>query len=344
MCTMEKMEGLNMDKFLLQGRRVLITGATGLIGYHLAKKLLESDVHVVAMGRNEQKLKQVFLEEIPNENLELVAFDISNPLPNTIGNVDYIFHAASPISGIEIRQKPVDTIKANLTGTQNCLEYLRHQKSENKTNGKMIIFSSATVYGNACGSDCIFSEEQTDHAEQLAAAAIFYSESKRMVEVLARAYHIQYGTDVVIARMGYVYGYAKCMPDTAFYEFIQAAIERHNILLNNSGMSKRDNIYVKDVVEGLLCIAEKGKSGEAYNISSNGERDNYSAIDQIAHMIAEYSNEITGDKDISVKTKMGKKERNPGVRLNNTKIKSLGWQVTTGLREGIKQTLDLYMK
>lgn len=54
------MEGLNMDKFLLQGRRVLITGATGLIGYHLAKKLLESDVHVVAMGRNEQKLKQVF--------------------------------------------------------------------------------------------------------------------------------------------------------------------------------------------------------------------------------------------------------------------------------------------
>lgn len=145
-----------MDKFLLQGRRVLITGATGLIGYHLAKKLLESDVHVVAMGRNEQKLKQVFSEEIPNENLELVAFDISNPLPNTIGNVDYIFHAASPISGIEIRQKPVDTIKANLTGTQNCLEYLRHQKSENKTNGKMIIFSSATVYGNACGSDCIF--------------------------------------------------------------------------------------------------------------------------------------------------------------------------------------------
>ena len=53
---------------------------------------------------------------------------------------------------------------------------------------------------------------------------------------------------------------------------------------------------------------------------------------------------FTDNKDISVKTKMGKKESNPGVRLNNTKIKSLGWQVTTGLREGIKQTLDLYMK
>lgn len=93
----------------------------------------------------------------------------------------------------------------------------------------------------------------------------------------------------------------------------------------------------------LVLIAEKGKLGEAYNISSNGEKGNYSAIDQIADIIAFCSNEMMDGKKIEVKVRNFEKNRKPGVKLNNDKIKELGWKVTTDLKNGIKETICLYM-
>lgn len=290
-----------MENSLFKEKNVLITGATGLIGSYLVRKMLKLGANVIALGRNAQKIESVFKDEIKCENFRLISMNISKSFPENIGNVHYIFHAASPISGAEIAYKPVDTIETNLSGMKNCLEFLKKQKDEKKINGKMIVFSSATVYGNPSESDSTFTEEQTNHAEQLEAIATPYSESKRMIEVLARSYYIQYGVEVVIARMGYVYGYATYKPNTAFYEFVEKALERNDIVINNSGMGKRDNIYVKDVVEGLVLIAEKGKLGEAYNISSNGEKGNYSAIDQIADIIAFCSNEMMDGKKLKLK-------------------------------------------
>mgnify|MGYP000848479026 FL=1 len=332
-----------MENSLFKEKNVLITGATGLIGSYLVRKMLKLGANVIALGRNAQKIESVFKDEIKCENFRLISMNISKSFPENIGNVHYIFHAASPISGAEIAYKPVDTIETNLSGMKNCLEFLKKQKDEKKINGKMIVFSSATVYGNPSESDSTFTEEQTNHAEQLEAIATPYSESKRMIEVLARSYYIQYGVEVVIARMGYVYGYATYKPNTAFYEFVEKALERNDIVINNSGMGKRDNIYVKDVVEGLVLIAEKGKLGEAYNISSNGEKGNYSAIDQIADIIAFCSNEMMDGKKIEVKVRNFEKNRKPGVKLNNDKIKELGWKVTTDLKNGIKETICLYM-
>lgn len=330
---------------MFEGKRILITGATGLIGSHLLKRLLDEGAHVIAIGRSKQKLDYVFEEEMSCSNCELVDMDINTGIPeNLFGNIDYIFHAASPIAGSEIREKPVDTIKANLTGTITCLEYLKRQITLSGIKGRLVIFSSATVYGNQISQNSGVSEEHTECTDALGSANAPYSESKRMIEVLADAYYHQYEVDSVIARMGYVYGFSKCAPNTAFYEFIHNVINHEDIILNNSGMPKRDNIYVEDVVDGLIKIALEGRTMEAYNISSNGEKNNFCAIDEIASVIAQISNVLFSDSHIKAKILPYDGARKSGLRLDNSKIKNLGWKVQTDLYDGLKMTIQSYMK
>ena len=326
-----------MNRF--SGKRVLITGATGLIGSHLVKLLLDEGATVIAHGRTEGKLKKVFENNLKNEKFSYVIGNISEKIPEIVGEVDYIFHAASPISGTEIKFKPVDTISTNIDGTINCLQYLKQQG-----HGRMIVFSSATVYGNQFMENITVTEEETDKADALHTANTPYSESKRMIEVLARAYATQYEVDSVIVRIGYVYGYSNPRPNTAFYEFIGKAISGDDITLNNSGMGRRDNIHVNDVVNGLLLVAEKGITGESYNISSNGDAGNFRAIDEIAEVIASVVNKLDTQKSVKAVIKPYEGERKPGMKLDNKKAKELGWDIKVGLEDGITETIKEYMK
>lgn len=327
-----------MEKYF-EGKRVLVTGATGLIGSYLTKRLLNEGAIVIAAGRNEDKLKVVFGNVDNAEKLVLKVFDAADGIPDDVGTIDYFFHAASPISGVEIKEKPVETIRANLYGVQNGLEYLRKQNS-----GRMIIFSSATAYGNQLDYEMIVNEENTDRADPLHTLNTPYSESKRMIEVLAGAYYRQYGVDSVIVRIGYVYGPAVSMPNTAFYEFIKKAIRGEDVILNNSGMARRDNIYVDDVVNGLVKVAISGNSGEAYNISSNGDKENYKAIDELAAIIVNVANEANPQRLIKCVVKPIDGERNPGMKLDNHKLKKLGWNVEVDIESGIRETYMKYEK
>lgn len=319
-----------------KNKRVLITGASGLIGRHLTEKFLALGANVVVLGRNREKLEKVFCDQLSSGNLTCVEGNVAWAFPEMNESLDYIFHAASPISGVEIKIKPVDVISANIDGTKNCLEYLKMQG-----HGRMIVFSSATAYGNfSLSQDIIVKEEMTDRADALHTPNTPYSESKRMAEVLAHAYGVQYGVESVIVRIGYVYGYSNPMPNTAFYEFIGKAIRGEDIVLNNSGMGRRDNIYVRDVVEGLITVALKGTCGEAYNLSSNGELGNFAAIDEIAIIISEEANRILGS-NIKAQIKPLNEARKPGMKMDNTKAKELGWSVSFSIREGIEKTILL---
>lgn len=322
---------------------VLVTGATGLIGSNLVERLLKEEAKVIILGRNEEKIRHVFSQYLLNINFSYNVANISEGIPKEIDYVDYIFHAASPISGQEIRDMPVEVIEANLMGIKNCLEYLRRQKEEKGINGRLIVFSSVTVYGNDLRRDKIVNESDTCIAESLDADTSFYSESKRMIEVISKAYFRQYGVDSVIVRIGYVYGPVKSSPNTAFYEFINKAVKGENIVLNSSGMAKRDNIYISDVVAALLLICIKGKSGETYNISSFGEKGNFKAIDEIAEVIASSIN-VQTKGIVRVVKRQSTDKRKSGVLVDNCKLKSLGWSLKVDIDEGVRQTVQYYLE
>lgn len=206
------------------------------------------------------------------------------------------------------------------------------------------MFSSATIYANNTNEDLVVKEEDTNYTEALNGNNASYSQSKRMIEVIAQAYKKQFDVDFVTARFSYVYGRTVSVPNTAFFEFIKKSISREDILINKTNTPRRDNIYVDDAVRALLIISEKGISGETYNVSSNQEKGNYLAIDEIASIIAEVSNDyyskMENFRNISVVLKETSSKRNPGLILDNKKLKELGWDIETDFREGIRKTIE----
>lgn len=330
--------------FSFENTTVLITGATGLLGTHLVKRLLNfKGCHIIALGRRKNKLEEIFEGFKGNGDLILMEGDVADKIPEIGRTIDIIFHAASPIAGDIIRKFPVSVIKPNIIGTINCLEYLRHEKSEKGNDCKMVVFSSATVYANLTDKDYNIKEEETTIADSLDAPNAPYSESKRMAEVIARSYAKQYGINVFIARFSYLYGYSKQAPNTAFYEFINKAIRGEELLLNSNIAPRRDNIYVDDAIDGLLFLCEKGKSGESYNVSSGGDMGNFAAIDEIANSISIVANSSIGS-NVTVSFREQGDKRKPGLILDNRKLKELGWNINHSLEEGIEKTFKAYIQ
>ena len=306
---------------MYENKTVLITGATGLIGSHIVDRLMELDnVRVIALSRNEEKLEIGFSKYLNDPRFRIIVGNIQENL-EIDEKVDYIFHAASPMESKVIKNKPLDVINPNILGTINCLELLRKQKEEKGISGRMILFSSVTVYGNVTNNDIVVSEENTNVTEKLENLSAPYSQSKRMAEVIALAYYRQLEIDVVICRFSTVYGYTRFIPDTA--------------------LPRRDNIYIDDAVTAALLIGATGDSGECYNISSNGELGNYAAVDEIANMIADIVNQNSDEDDIRVIFQnVNDSKRRSGIRLNNNKLKKLGWSPKISIEEGIRRTLN----
>lgn len=322
---------------IYKDKTVVVTGASGLIGSNLVNRLMQFDgVKMVVVGRSSKKLESVFSQHVGICNFKIVEHDINNPLPADFGQVDYLYHAASPISGETIQKEPVSVISTNLCGVINCLDYLKKQKEESGIKGTLIVFSSATVYGKMQEGDEIAMETATQLADSLDHPNAPYSESKRMIEVVARAYNKQYEIAVKIARFSYIYGYTAVPPKTAFYGFIQKALNGDDMLFQKSGFGRRDNIYIDDAIEGLLYMTEFGAEGEAYNISSGGDGGNFAAIDEMADCIAEAAN--SGVKVVIATTDC----RAGGIALGNEKLKSLGWSVKTSLKDGITYIYNKY--
>lgn len=324
----------------IQNKRILVTGATGLIGSNLVDRLIQHNNTIYVTGRNEGKLEFSFSDYLSTGRLILIEHDAAEPLPQDIDNIDYIFHAAGPMERDVVMNRPVSVVLPNLLGTINCLDFLRKQEVVTGKKGRLIVFSSVTVYSNQTSEDYTAVESDTTHAISLDQPYACYAESKRMAEVIARSYNHQYGIDMVIARFSTVYGYCRNIPNTAFFEFINNALNGKDIILNGVGMPRRDNIYVADAINGLITIALKGESGEAYNISSNGDNGNYAAVDEIAKIITKKVASIDGSDPVKVILPKENEVRKPGLKLSNEKLKSLGWSVETSHNDGIAKTIE----
>lgn len=324
-------------------QRILVTGATGLIGSNLVERLMAADNTVFVTGRNRSKLKSTFHEYIGTGRLFVVEHDAADLLPVEIKDIDYIFHAAGPMERDVVMNKPVTVVLPNIVGLINILEFLRKQEVETGKKGRMIVFSSVTVYANPTTEDYTAVESDTTHAISLDHPYACYAESKRMAEVIAQSYHRQYGIDIVIARFSTVYGYCKNIPDTAFFEFVNKAISGEDITIGGAGIPRRDNIYVDDAVKGLITVALKGESGEAYNISSNGDLGNYAAVDEIAEQIAVAAGACLNQNAVSV-SKPTFDSRKPGLKLSNDKLKKLGWTTNVAHQKGLELTLSKLLK
>lgn len=315
--------------------KVLVTGATGLIGSCIIDLLMLSNEHgrqfeVYALGRSMEKLSARFEAFKQSTRLHFIEQDIMKPLDSGI-SYDYIIHGASNADPRNYALYPAETMLINLEGAKNILNYCKENKET-----KVLLMSTFEVYGNT-GKD-IYSETDCGVLD-INKIRSCYPESKRCMEIMTRCYVDEYGVKAVIGRLCSIYGPTMAIDDRkAHAQFIRNGLNGEKIVLKSKGEQRRTYCYVIDAVTGLLCVLAKGTIGEAYNVA------NENAVVSIAEVASTVA-EIAGTSVImQLPDDFEKKGYSTPQNciLDNGKLKQLGWNGNYDIQKGISETLTIY--
>ena len=322
----------------LQGKSILLSGATGLLGSFLVDVLMWKNTYglnctIYALGRTQKKAEERFSKWWGDENLVFLSYNVNQPFTrDDIGTVDYVFHLASNTHPIQYATDPIGTITTNIIGLQNMLEFAVKHKSE-----RFVFASSNEIYGENRGDTDLFEESYCGYINSNTLRA-GYPESKRCGEALCQAYKAQMGLNIVIARFTRSYGPTMQMSDTkAISQFIKKGVCGEDIVLKSAGTQNYSYTYVADAVCGLLTLALKGENGEAYNIAD--ESSNITLRD-LASIIAEH----TGQKvifEIPDATEAAGYSKATKALLDGSKLKELGWKPFYSIRDGVIRTIEI---
>ena len=267
----------------LKNTVLLITGATGLIGYNLIYALLyisekkKLNIKIVALVRDIEKTNRKFKKLFEDsDSLVFVKEDVKY-LSNMKQHIDYIIHGASPTESSYFIEYPVETIETAIIGTMNMLKLA----SDKRVRG-FVYLSSMEVYGETKTEDML-SEKDVGYMDPLIVRNS-YSESKRMCETMVASYASEYHVPAMSVRLAQTFGVGVQKDDTrVFAEFARCVVEGRDIVLLTDGSSKRCYLYTMDAVSAILTIMLKGVAGKAYNA---GNPDTYCSVKEMANMVA----------------------------------------------------------
>ena len=319
----------------LDGKNILITGATGLIGSCLVDVLMhrpDQDFQLYAMGRSRVRAERLFAEYNNRDNFHFIQQDITLPLKTEI-KFHYVIAAASGANPIAYSTDPVGTMKTNFIGVDNLFQYgIKHGLE------KFVYVSSGDVYGEGDGR--IFTEDYSGYVNPLHLRSC-YTSGKRATETLCVSYASQYGLDVSIARPCHTFGPHFTESDSRVYaQFIRDAVRNDKIVMKSTGEQFRSWCYVVDCASAILYILLKGGSGEAYNIADDNGNI---TIRQLAEMIA-----AAEKKQVVIELPSDVEKRGYNVVsksiFSTIKTKSLGWNTSGNLQNKILTTIEEYKR
>lgn len=328
----EKIYDTELDA--LDGKTVLITGATGLIGYTLADSILsfgegrDLPPKIIAVVRNIDKARRLYGDR---RNIQFIVSDICGNI-DINEPVDYIVHGASKTSSKAFVNEPVETIMTAFNGTVNMLELAR-----NKNVKGFVYLSSMEVYGSPLTDEKI----TEDHSTNLNTMSVrtSYPESKRMCEGLCAAYFSEYGVPARVVRLTQTFGPGVDYNDgRVFAEFARCAIEGRNIILHTKGETKRNYLYTKDAAAAILTVLLKGADGEAYNAANE---DTYCSVYEMAQLAAAKC--VSGNIDVEIQLEdISSFGYAPTLKMNldTSKLRRLGWKPNTGLSGMFDNLID----
>jgi nucleoside-diphosphate-sugar epimerase len=316
-----------MDLGKLKDKSILITGATGLIGQTIVKKLLELpsewNVKVVAMVRNKEKAEVIFRNN-KNENFQFLIGDVLE-LSELKEDIDYIVHAASMTSSLDFVNRPVEVISSGFLGTKNILEIAKKNKIEG-----MVYLSSMEVYGNPIDNSKI-NETFPTNLDTMNVRSC-YPESKRICEALCKAYEVEYDLPINALRLTQTFGPGvKFNDQRVFAEFARCAIEGKDIVLHTKGETMRSYLHVEDAVDAIFTVLLSSKRGEVFNAANE---DTYCSIYEMADFVlknfSNSTNKVVIEEGDIQKYGYAKTLK---MNLDTRKLQELGWNPKNGLYE-----------
>lgn len=233
--------------------KILVTGAAGFIGFHLAKKLLETGASIFGLDNlndyYDPELKRDRLAQLtshPRYGNFIIDLADRQAMADLFARhrFDAVVHLAAQAGVRYSLTNPHAYVDSNLTGFVNILEGCRHSKV-----GHLVFASSSSVYG--ANTNMPFSVHQNvDHPVSL------YAASKKANELMAHAYSHLYGVRCTGLRFFTVYG-PWGRPDMAYFLFTRAILAGRPIDVFNRGDMKRDFTYIDDIVEGVVKVVHR---------------------------------------------------------------------------------------
>ena len=291
----------------MSGQRVLVTGADGLVGSHLAPVLEQEGYNIV---------RWVFEKEIPGH--PRVDVRDRETVIDTLSDIDAVVHLAAIIAESEMKRNPSMGLDVNIGGTANVLEALRRRDVP-----RMVYLSSHVVYGDRVGID----EDDLSSIEPLSP----YATSKYLAEELVRCYGRCYGIDITVLRSSHIYGPGQ-QSRALVPLFLHRVLEDSEIRYGND--VTRDLIFAGDVARAILAILP-GAPSKLYNIGTGIE----TRISDLISVLANVSGrQVSLFHDTSLIRDKGLerwRERANIDRITN----EVGWRPQTSLEDGLRMVL-----
>ena len=295
----------------LEGKSVLITGASGLIGGAVAD-LIEAGCpgcRLTLTGRSARRLRERF----PDSKAEFLELDLSREAPEN--RYDFIIHAAGYANPALYASAPVEVMTLNFHSLTALLDNIK-----DRPGSRLLYVSSDEVYGESAAP--VIRESDSGYVDCTRPRSS-YPSSKRHSETLCAAYVDEYGIDAVIARPAHVYGpFFTDGDNRAYAQFLRNVLRGEDVVLKSQGDQLRSWCYVVDCASALVAILLKGVKGEAYNVADNGSAF---TIRELAEMTAR-----AGGRHVRFDLPPEEEKRgyNPVRRsvLSTEKLENLGWR------------------
>ncbi|MDH3536605.1 MAG: GDP-mannose 4,6-dehydratase [Gammaproteobacteria bacterium] len=318
------------SKFYWVGRRVLITGCSGLLGSSLTAALLDLKAEVTGLMRDWVPGSRLVSEGL-SEKINIVRGDIEDieVLERTLDEyeIDTVFHLAAQAIVGTANRNPLPTFKTNIAGSWNLFEACRRVASVKS----VVVASSDKAYGTP--DSLPYSESMPLNGRHP------YDVSKSCTDLLAQTYYASYGLPVCITRCGNFFGggdlnFNRIVPGT-----IRSALEDERPVIRSDGTMVRDYIYVRDVVDAYLTLAEAMQDpaihGEAFNFSTETRLNVLELTQRIL--------QIMGRSDLEPVILNQASNEIQAQYLSAEKARSrLGWKPRFGLDDAIAETAEWY--
>ncbi len=321
----------------LEGKSVLITGASGLICSSVVDILLhyndthQNKIHILAAGRTKEKIVSRFGDLSCRDDLTFIAYDAAKADSDINVHADFIIHGASNASPNMIVKEPVETMLSNFLGIKNLLDYAQKQATK-----RVLYISSSEVYGEKEGTEP-YCEGQYGYIDLLNPRNS-YSVGKRAAETLCASYFAEYGVESVIVRPGHIYGPTASPHDnrvSSAWAFTAARGE--DIVMKSDGAQIRSYCYCLDCASAILKVLICGQNCHAYNISNP---DSIISIKKMAEILANCAS-------VRLKMELPTEEEQKGFNpmsnssLESTSLESLGWHGCFNAETGFSHTVEI---
>ncbi len=304
--------------------RSVVTGAAGFLGSHLCERLLNEGHEVIGIDN----LLTGDLENIShlfdNQRFQFIKHNVTEYI-NCPGQLDFVFHFASPASPNDYLEHPIPTLKVGALGTHNALGLARAK------NAHFILASTSEIYG-----DPLVHPQREDYwgnVNPIGPRGV-YDEAKRFAEAITMAYHRSHKLKTSIVRIFNTYGPRMRSHDGRVVPtFICQALQGLDITVYGDGSQTRSFCYVSDLIEGIYRLSLSDYH-EPVNIGNPAEISILEFAQEVLRLTGSRSQIVFQPLPVD-----DPKQRRPDISLAK---RLLNWEPRVTLREGLEKTIDYF--